>query len=76
MRAPYGRSAVGPLLLLWLAVHAVVLCLIVGVKFLSAKSMALLFLAGTVIWLLLGRRRLPTLPAPAGAGNEARVPGG
>jgi hypothetical protein len=65
--------AAGPLLLLWLAAHAVLLGLILGVKFLTVKMVALLFLAGTAVWLLLGRRRAPSLPAPPGAGNEARV---
>jgi hypothetical protein len=52
------------LLLLWLAAHAVLLGLILGVKFLTAKTVAILFLAGTVFWLLLGRKRVPSLPAP------------
>jgi hypothetical protein len=56
----------GPLLLLWLAAHAVLLGLILGVKFLTAKTVALLFLAGTALWLLMGRKRAPSLPAPPG----------
>ena len=64
MRVPGG--AAGPLLFLWLAAHAVLLGLILGVKFLTVKMMALLFLAGTAVWLLLGRRRTPALPAPPG----------
>ena len=65
--------AAGPLLVLWLAIHAVLLGLILGVKFLTAKTMALLFLAGTVLWLLLRRKDVPSLPAPPGMGNEARA---
>ena len=60
------RSALGPLVLLWLALHAVLLGLILGVKFLTAKTIALLFLAGAAAWLLFGRNRTPSLPAPPG----------
>jgi hypothetical protein len=56
----------GPLLLLWLAAHAVLLSLILSVKFLTIKTMALLFLAGTAFWLLLGKKRMASLPAPPG----------
>ena len=61
-----SRSALGPLVLLWLAAHALLLGLILGFKFLTAKTMALLFLAGTVAWLLMGKRRARSLPAPSG----------
>jgi hypothetical protein len=61
-----GRSVLGPLVLLWLALHAVLLGLVLGVKFLTAKTVALLFLAGTLFWFILGRKRAPTLPAPPG----------
>jgi hypothetical protein len=61
---------------LWLAVHAALLGLILGVKFLTVKMLALLFLAGAAAWLLLGRRRAPSLSVPPGAGNGAHVPGG
>ena len=66
MRAPGGKFAAGPLLLLWLAAHAVLLGLILGAKFLTAKTVALLFLMGTVLWLVLGRKKTPSLPAPPG----------
>ena len=65
-RRQSDTSTVGPLVLLWLAFHAVILGLILGVKFLTAKMVALLFLAGTVAWLLFGRKRAPSLPAPPG----------
>ena len=61
-----GKSAIGPLLLLWLAAHALLLGVILGVKFLTVKMVALLFLAGTAAWLLLGRRRSPSLSVPPG----------
>jgi hypothetical protein len=51
---------------LWLAAHAALLGLILCVKFLTVKMVALLFLAGTVAWFLLGRRRSASLPAPPG----------
>jgi hypothetical protein len=66
MPVPRERSALGPLVLLWLALHAVLLGLILGVKFLTAKTVALLFLAGTLVWFILGRKRAPSLPAPPG----------
>jgi len=61
-----GKFRFGPLLLLWLAAHAALLGLILCVKFLTVKMVALLFLAGTVAWFLLGRRRSASLPAPPG----------
>jgi hypothetical protein len=51
---------------LWLAAHAVLLGLILGVKFLTVKMMTLLLLAGTALWLLWGRKRPLSLPAPPG----------
>jgi hypothetical protein len=61
-----AHGKLGPLLLLWLAVHAALLCLFLGVKFLTAKMVVFLLLAGTAAWLLLGKRRTPSLPAPPG----------
>ena len=45
-----ARSVFLPLLLLWLAVHAVLLAALLGLKFLLTKSMvlALLLVAGTI----------------------------
>jgi hypothetical protein len=51
------KSGLWPLAMIWLAVHAVLLALILGIKFLSAKAIVLmLLLAGTVLFLF-GRRR-------------------
>jgi hypothetical protein len=63
---PRMKSAVWPLVMIWLAAHAVLLAVILGVKFLTLKTMALLFLAGTAFWLLLGRKRPIALPVPPG----------
>jgi len=38
------KSALLPLILLWLAVHAVLLVLILSLKFLTAKTVALMLL--------------------------------
>ncbi len=53
-----------PLVMIWLAAHALLLAIILGVKFLTLKIMALLFLAGTAFRFLLGRRKTLALPAP------------
>jgi hypothetical protein len=46
------KSALAPLVLLWLAVHAVLLALILGVKFLTAKTVLLaLLLMGSLAFL-------------------------
>jgi len=58
---------------LWLAVHAVVLVLILGIKFVTAKTLMLILLAGTAFWFLLGRNKPLSLPAPPGAGNDAHA---
>jgi len=50
-----------------------VLALILGVKFVTAKMLVMIFLAGTVFWFLLGRKKPLSLPAPSGVGNEAHV---
>ena len=52
MTPRYARSALWPLALLWLAVHAVLLALILGVKFLTAKTVLLaLLLMGSLAFL-------------------------
>ena len=61
------------MVLLWLAVHAFVLALILGIKFVTAKTLMLMLLAGTAFWFLLGRRKTPSLLAAPGAGNDAHV---
>jgi hypothetical protein len=67
------KSGLWPLVLLWLAVHAFVLALILGIKFVTAKTLMLMLLAGTAFWFLLGRRKTPSLLAAPGAGNDAHV---
>ena len=59
------KSALLPLALIWLAVHAVLLAAILGLKFLTAKAVALMLIAGALLWFVLGRGRrvvLPSLP--------------
>jgi hypothetical protein len=67
------KSALWPLVLLWLAVHAFVLALILGVKFVTAKTLMIILLTGTAFWFLLGRRKTPSLLTAPGASNDARV---
>jgi hypothetical protein len=52
--------------LLWLVAHALLLGLILSLKFLTAKAIVLLLLAGAACWFLLGRRKALALPAPPG----------
>jgi hypothetical protein len=54
------------LVLLWLAAHALLLGLILSLKFLTAKTVVLLFLAGAACWFLLGRRKPLALPTASG----------
>ncbi len=67
------KSGWAPLVILWLAVHAVLLAVILGVKFLTAKTMALFLVMAAAFWFLTGRKRQPALPAPALTGNDARA---
>jgi hypothetical protein len=67
------KSGLWPLVLLWLAAHAVLLALILSIKFVTAKMLMLILLAGTAFWFLLGRRQPLSLPAPPGAGNDAHA---
>jgi hypothetical protein len=67
------KSGLWPLVLLWLAAHAVVLALILGIKFVTAKTLVLILMAGTAFWFLLGRRKPLSLPAPPVAGNDAHA---
>jgi hypothetical protein len=60
------KSTLLPLAMLWLAVHAVLLGLILGVKFLTAKAAALMFMGAALLWFLLGRKSRPALPPPPG----------
>ncbi len=62
-----------PLVLLWLAAHAIVLALILGIKFVTAKTLVLILMVGTAFWFLLGLKKPLSLPAPPGAGNDAHA---
>jgi hypothetical protein len=66
MSQPNLKSRIWPLVLVWLAVHAVLLGLILSLKFLTAKAAALMLLAAGVLWFLLGRTRRIFLPPPSG----------
>lgn len=57
------KSTLLPLAMLWLAAHALLLGLILGLKFLGAKTILLLAMIGTAAWFLLGRRKTLRLPA-------------
>jgi hypothetical protein len=56
------KSALLPLVILWLAAHAFLLGLILGVKFLGIKALLLVAMLGTALWFAIGRR--PDLSAP------------
>lgn len=53
-----------PLALIWLAAHAALLVLIL--KFLTAKAVAVMLMTGALLWLVLGRTRRIALPPPPG----------
>jgi hypothetical protein len=52
-----------PLALLWLAAHAFLLAVILSLKVLGTKALALVLLLGAAFWFLIGRRR-PALLLP------------
>jgi hypothetical protein len=60
-----AKSALVPLVLLWLALHAVLLAMLLGMKFLLTKSvvLAMLLVAGTV-FLFSRFRALPRTHSP------------
>ena len=60
------KSGLALLILLWLAVHALLLALIFSLKFLSAKTVTLLLLIAAAFWFLSGRKKPAMLPAPLG----------
>jgi hypothetical protein len=60
------KSTLLPLAILWLAVHAALLAVILSLKFLTAKAVALMFVAAALLWFLLGRTRRTALPPPSG----------
>ena len=56
------KSALAPLVLAWLAVHAALLGLFLVLKFLGAKTLLTVLLLAAAFWFLTRRRAL--LPAP------------
>jgi hypothetical protein len=52
--------------LIWLAAHAVLLALILSLKFLTAKAAALILMAAVALWFAVGRKRPALLPPPPG----------
>jgi hypothetical protein len=50
------KSGLWPLAMVWLAVHAALLVLILGVKFLAAKTIVLMLLLAGIVLFLFGRR--------------------
>lgn len=58
------KKGLWPLALLWLAAHAAILAVILCVKFLTAKTMAVLLVAAAAFWFFTGRKARPALPAP------------
>ena len=66
MFRPDVKSTLLPLALIWLAVHAALLAVILSLKFLTAKAVALMLLAAGLLWFLLGRPRRISLPPPPG----------
>ncbi len=57
------KSALLPLAVIWLAAHAVLLAVILSLKFLTAKLAVLMLMAGAALWFVLRRTR-PLLPPP------------
>jgi hypothetical protein len=51
---------------IWLVVHAALLALILSIKFLTVKTLAVLLMAAALVWLVTGRKRTPSLPASSG----------
>jgi len=52
--------------MIWLAAHAVLLALILSLKFLTAKATALILVMAAVIWFMAGRKHPALLPPPPG----------
>ncbi len=68
-----GRASLMPLVFLWLAAHAALLAVILGLKFLTAKTAALLLVMAAAFWFLTGRNRRLALPRPPLAGKDAHA---
>ena len=58
------KSAWLPLALVWLAAHVILLGAILGLKFLTAKALRMLAMAGAALWFL--ARRKPIVPRLSG----------
>jgi hypothetical protein len=58
------RTALAPLLLAWLAVHAALLAVILVIRFLGAKTVLLALLVTGIFWFL--HRGKPVRPALPG----------
>ncbi len=50
------KSALLPLVILWLAVHAFLLAIILGAKFMGIKALLLAATLGGALWLAIGLR--------------------
>ncbi len=62
MFRPNKKSALLPLAVIWLAAHAVLLALILSLKFLTAKLAVLMLVVGAALWFVLRRTRPLLLP--------------
>ncbi|HWF63312.1 MAG TPA: hypothetical protein VN685_01730 [Rhizomicrobium sp.] len=56
------RLAVLPLIVIWLALHAALLAILLGFKFFGAKLVLLTMLAAGAVWFLLRQPRRLALP--------------
>ena len=63
---PIVKSTLLPLALIWLAAHAVLLALVLSLKFLTAKVAVFILMAAAAFWFLAGRKRPALLPPPPG----------
>ena len=52
--------------MIWLAAHAVLLALVLSLKFLTAKVAVFILMAAAAFWFLAGRKRPALLPPPPG----------
>jgi len=52
--------------MIWLAAHAVLLALILSLKFLTAKAAAFILVMAAALWFMAGRKSPALLPPPPG----------